>query len=75
MGNEQISYYEGYVGDITVIFDHNNINEEPITNYMNNIQKYLEFKLTEEEKTTNYLDLCIHRNNNVLHQNTHRKPT
>jgi hypothetical protein len=42
-------YYRRYVDDITVIFDQNNINEDLITSYMNNIDKHLEFKLTEEE--------------------------
>ena len=44
---------------------------------MNNIHKHLEFKLTEEEnKTINYLDLYIHRNNNNNVQiGIYRKPT
>ena len=34
---------------------------------MNNKQKYLEFKITEEEKKTiNYLNLTNHRHNNKL---------
>jgi hypothetical protein len=46
-----------YVHDIVIIFDQNKINENLITNDMNNIHKYLEFKLTaEENKNTNYLD-------------------
>ena len=36
----------------SIIFDQNKINEELITNYMNNIHKYSEFKLTKEETTT-----------------------
>ena len=39
---------------------------------MNNIQNYLEFKLTEVSNT-NYLDLYIHRNN-TLHLGIYRKP-
>ena len=43
---------------------------------MNNIHKYLEFKLTEEESNNiTYLDLSIHRNNNDLHLDIHRKHT
>jgi hypothetical protein len=36
---------------------------------MNNIHKYLQFKLTEDENNNiNYLDLFIHRHNNNLCQ-------
>jgi len=43
---------------------------------MNNIHKYLEFKLTEEENNNiNYLYLSIHRNNNNLQLRIYRKPT
>jgi hypothetical protein len=43
---------------------------------MNNIHKYLEFKLTEEENNNiTYLNLSINRNNNDLHLGIHRKPT
>ena len=40
---------------------------------MNNIHKYLEFKLTEEENNNiTYLDLSSHRNNNDLQLGIHR---
>jgi hypothetical protein len=56
--------------------DQNKINEDAITNYVNNIHKYLEFKLTEEENNNlNYLDLSVHRNNNNLQLGIYRKPT
>jgi len=43
---------------------------------MNNINKNLEFKKTEEEKNnTNYLDLSIYRYNNKLNLGIYRKPT
>jgi len=43
---------------------------------MNNIHKYLEFKLTDEESNNiASLDLSIHRNNNDLHLDIHKKPT
>ena len=62
--------------DIIIIFDQNKINEDSITSYTNNIHKHLEFKLTEEEeKTKNYLDLSMHRNNNNLQLGIYRKPT
>ena len=44
---------------------------------MNNIHKYLEFKLTEEKnKNITYLYLYIHRNNSNLRTSIgiHRKP-
>jgi hypothetical protein len=43
-------YYTRYVDDILIIFEQNKTNEDSITNYMNNIHKYLEFILTAEEK-------------------------
>jgi len=43
---------------------------------MNNTDKHLEFKLTEEENNTiNYLDLSIHINTNILDLGIYRKPT
>ena len=33
---------------------------------MNNIDEHLEFKLSEEHNTINYLDLSIHTNNNSI---------
>jgi len=43
---------------------------------MNNIHKYLEFKLTEEENNNiTYLDPSIHRNNNDLRLGVHSKST
>jgi hypothetical protein len=60
----EITYYRRYVDDIIIIFDQNILNEESITNNMNNKHRYLEFKLTEEEsKNINYLDLPLHNNN------------
>ena len=43
---------------------------------MNNIDKHLKFKLSEEENNTiNYLDLSIHRNTNSIDLGIYRKPT
>jgi Reverse transcriptase (RNA-dependent DNA polymerase). len=73
--NGEMSYYRRYV-DYIIIFDYSKINEEQITNYMNSIHKYLEFKFTEEEnKNVAYLYPSIHRNNNDLHQCSDRTPT
>jgi len=74
--NGEISYYRRYVDDIKIIFDQYKMNEELITNCMNNIHRYLEFKLTEEENNNiTYLGLSNHRNNNDIHLGIHRKPT
>jgi len=72
----EISYYKIYVDDILFIFDQNKTNENSITNHMNNIHKYLEFKIKEEENNNmNYLHLSIHRHNNNLNLGINRKPT
>ena len=43
---------------------------------MCNIDKHLEFKLSEEENNTlNYPDLSIHRNTNKIDVQIYRKPT
>jgi hypothetical protein len=44
----EISYYKIYLDDILILFDQNKTNENSITNHMNNIHKYLEFKIKEE---------------------------
>ena len=60
----------------SIIFDQNKINGRLITNYVNNIHKYLEFKLTKEENNNiSYLELSIQRNNNYLHLGINRKLT
>jgi len=75
MENGEILYYRRRVDDIIFIFDENKINEELITNYMNNIHKYLEFKFTEEENNnTTYLDLSIPINDNDIHLDIRRNP-
>jgi hypothetical protein len=71
----EITYYRRYVDDIIIIFDENKINEDAITNYMNNKHKHLEFKLTAEEgNSISYLDLSIHRDNHNLQIGIYRKP-
>jgi len=45
-------------------------------NHTSNIDKHLEFKLSEEENNTaNYLTLSIHRNTNSIDIEIYRKPT
>jgi len=59
-----------------VQIDQNKVNEQLINIYMNNMHKYLEIKLTEEENDNiTYLNLSINRNNNDLHLGIHRIPT
>ena len=56
------------VDDILVIFDQNKKDGKTIVTQMNNIDKHMEFKLSEEENNTiNYLDLSIHSNTNSIH--------
>jgi hypothetical protein len=71
----EISYYKIYVDDILIIFDQNKTIENSITNHINNIHKYLEFKITEKETNISYLNLSIHRHNNNLNLGINRKPT
>ena len=71
MENGEIIYYRRYVDEI-IVFDQNKINKDLITNHMNNMHNYLEFKLTEVNYT-NYLVLYIHRNINNLNLGIYRK--
>jgi hypothetical protein len=69
----EISYYKRCV-DILIIFDQSKTNENSIMGHMNNVHKYVEFRLTiEENNNINYLDLTIHRNNNNLSVGIYRK--
>ena len=59
-----------------IIFDQNKTDGKIILNHMNNTDKHLEFKLSEEENNTiNYLDLSIHRNIKSIDLRIYRKPT
>ena len=70
------TYYKKYVDDILIIFDQNKTDGKTIMNHMNNIDKHLEFKLSEEENIAiNYLDLSIHRNTDNIGIGIYRKPT
>jgi hypothetical protein len=52
------------------------MDEKTIMNHMSNIDKHLEFKLSEEENNTiNYLDLSIHRNTKSIDLGIYTKPT
>ena len=59
-----------------IIFDQNKTDGKTIMNHMNNKDKHLEFKLSEEENnTTNYLDISNHRKTNSTGREIYRKPT
>ena len=73
--NKEITYYKRYVDDILIIFDQNKTDEHTIHNFMNYVDKHLEFKMsTEEHNVTNYLDLSINRNTNNMELFIYRKP-
>ena len=64
---DEIIYYKRYVDNIIIIFNQSKITEDSITQHMNSLHKFLEFKQTiEEHNTINYLDLHIHRHNNNI---------
>jgi len=74
--SKEIIYYKRYIDDIFIIYDQNKTNGKTIMNHMNNTDKHLEFKLSEEENNTiNYLDLSIHGNTNNIDIEVYRKPT
>ena len=74
--SEEITYYRRYVDDILIIYNINHTNKQKISQRINNIDKNLQFKPTNEEHNTiSYLDLSIHRNNNNLDLSIYRKPT
>jgi len=60
--------------DILLVYDQNKANENSVTNDMNSLHRYLEFKTMEEENNINYLVISIHRHNNNLNLGVYRKP-
>jgi len=57
---------------LQLISDRNKTDGKTIMNHMNNTDKDLEIKLSEEvNNTINYLDLSIHRNTNSTDTETH----
>ena len=66
LDNKEITYYKSYFDDILIIYDQNKINEQTILHRINKIDINFQFKIsTEENNTINYLDISIHRNNNI----------
>jgi K+ transporter len=75
METGKITHYRRCVDYFIITFDHNKINEDVITNYVNNIHRNLEFKLTEKENSSiSFLVLLIGRDNNNLLMGIYRKP-
>jgi hypothetical protein len=71
-----VTYYSRYVDDIFIIFNTRNTTEVTILSSMNNINKYIEFKITAEENNTiNYLNLTIIKYADRLELGIFHKPT
>jgi hypothetical protein len=67
MESQAIIYYKRYVDDILIIFDYIKINETTNIDYVNKVDKHLEFKASQEiDMLTNCLDLTIYRNTNTI---------
>jgi hypothetical protein len=72
MDNNIIIYYTRYVDDMLVVFDTRRTTENTILEYMNSINKHLEFKMTvEDNNKIDYLDLTIIRRTNHIRQEQH----
>jgi hypothetical protein len=65
------------VDGILIIFHHNKITEDTISNIINSVdEQEHEFKMLQaENKNINYLDLSMYRNTNNMDLNVYRKPT
>ena len=61
LDSKEITYYKTYVDDIIFIYEQNKPNEQTILHQLNTINKKLQFKMSTEENTINYLDISIHR--------------
>jgi hypothetical protein len=74
--SKETIYCKRYVDDILIIrvFDQNKTGGKTIMTHKNSIDKHLEFKLSEENSTINYLDFTIHRNTNNIDIGIYRKP-
>jgi hypothetical protein len=70
-----IKHYTRYV-DIFVVFDNRYVTEITIVDYMNSVNKHLEFKMTtEDNKNIDRLDLTIIRKTDSLEIDIFRKPS
>ena len=76
LDSKEIVFYKRYVDDIVILYDQQKTNEHTILQKINEIDKNLQFKKTTELKNTlNYLDILIHRGNDDITIEIHRKPT
>ena len=70
-----MTYYARYVDDILIIYDSAKINTQDIDTYINSIDSNIKLNLThEEQRSINFLDLTITRNQNKLEIDIYRKP-
>jgi len=75
-GSKEIIYNKRYVDDILIIFDQNKTKEKTVINYMNNTDKHLELKTSEEgNNSINHLEPSIRRDANIIDLGIYRKPT
>jgi len=75
LDSKEITYYKRYIDYILIIYDQNKTNEQTVLHQINKTGKNLQFKMpTEENNTINYLDISIHRNDN-MDISIYRKPT
>ena len=59
---KEITYYKRYVDDLLIIFVQNKINADTIYSMINNIDKHLEFKISQKTNNTiNYLHFSVNR--------------
>ena len=74
--NKEIAHYKRYVDDLLIVFDQNKINTDTIYSMINNIDKHLELKISQEKNNTiNCLHLSVNRIANSIELNIYRKPT
>jgi len=75
LDSRKITYYARYVDDILIIYDSAKINTQDIDTYINRIHSNIKLNIThEEQRSINFLDLTITRNQNKLEINIYRKP-
>ena len=69
-------FYIRCVGNILIILDGHKSTPEKFLNYMNNVNRHIEYKLTcEENRKLNCIDLLITRNKDKLAAVLFRNPT
>jgi len=74
--NKENAHYKRYVDDLLIVFYQNKINTDTIYSMINNIDKHLELKISQEKNNTiNYLHLSVNRISNSVQLNIYRKPT